>query len=99
MHSLKPYQQATHVAGDGVYAVTDIQLRYRRPARLDDALTVESRVAEVRAASCVIQQRVMRGRLLVADAVVTAAFLSPGGRPKRQPAAWIEAFRRLQGED
>jgi acyl-CoA thioester hydrolase len=85
--------------GEGVYAIADLSIRYRAPARLDDDLLIVSKVMETKAASCVIQQRVMRGRLLVAEAVVTAVFLSPDGRPRRQPAAWMEAFRRLQGED
>ena len=52
----------------------------------------------MRAASCLIHQRVMRGQEILADAMVTAAFLSPEGRPKRQPRAWVEAFERLKKE-
>jgi acyl-CoA thioester hydrolase len=86
-------------AGEGAYAIADLTIRYTAPARLDDDLLILSRLMETKAASCVIQQRVMRGRLLVADAMVTAVFLSPDGRPKRQPAAWVDAYRRLLGED
>ncbi len=82
-------------SGLGVYAVTELAIKYRRPARLDDDLLVVSTVEEVRAASCRIHQRVMRGDEIVADARVVAAFLSPSGRPRRQPPAWIEAFQRL----
>ena len=59
---------------------------------------VLSEVREVRAASCLIHQRVMRGPDILADATITAAFLREG-RPKRQPRAWVEAFERLQKED
>jgi acyl-CoA thioester hydrolase len=89
-------QRAAHEAGEGAYAVADLAIRYRRPARLEDALVVHSRVADVRAASCLIHQRVMRGDEVVAEAEVTAAFLSPDGRPRRQPRAWVEAFERLR---
>src|ERR1700759_5271865 len=65
-------QRAAQDAGEGVYAVSDVHIRYRRPARLDDALLVLSRVVDARAASCAIQQRVMRGADTVADADVTA---------------------------
>ncbi len=93
-------QQATHSAGEGVYAVTDVEIRYRRPARLDDALTIESRVANVRAASCVIQQRVMRDDEMLTDGTVSVAFLNAQGRPQRQPKAWTDIFTRLsKGED
>ena len=92
-------QRDTLEAGGGVYAVAEVAIKYRRPAKLDDALIVSSRVREVRAASCVIHQRVMRGDEILADAFVTAAFLSPEGRPKRQPREWVEKFERLKGEE
>ena len=81
--------------GEGVYAVARVDIHYRAPARLDDALIVESEVRTIRAASCLIHQRVRRGQEILADALVTVAFLSAEGRPKRQPRAWLEAFERL----
>ena len=92
-------QRAALEAGDGVYAVAEVAIRYRAPAKLEDELVVVSHVREVRAASCVIQQRVMRGAQILTDATVTAAFLSPDGRPKRQPRAWVEKFERLKGDE
>ncbi len=82
----------------GVYVVAEAHIKYRRPAKLDDALQLLSQVREVRAASCVIHQRVMRGSELLADATITAAFLSSSGRPQRQPLAWVETFERLKKE-
>jgi acyl-CoA thioester hydrolase len=91
-------QRAMLEAGEGVYAVADLNIRYRRPARLDDDLVIVSSVREIRAASCLIHQRVMRGDEILTDATVTAAFLTPDGRPKRQPKAWVEIFERLKEE-
>lgn len=91
-------QRAAFEAGEGVYAVRDLAIRYRAPAKLDDELIVISRVVELRAASVVIQQRVMRGETILAEARVEAAFVSPAGRPKRQPAAWMQAFAPLIGK-
>jgi len=91
-------QRAAIEAAEGVYVVAEAQIKYRRPARLDDALVVLSDVLAVRAASCVIQQRVMRGEEILTDATVTAAFLTNDGRPKRQPQAWVEIFKRLAKE-
>lgn len=88
-------QKAAFEGGDGVYAVAEMTIRYKRPARYDDALLVVSTVEAVKAASCVIHQRVMRDGELLCEADVLAAFLSPGGRPKRQPTAWISAFESL----
>lgn len=93
-------QRAAQENATGVYAVTDIQIRYRRPARLDDDLMVVSRVTGVGAATCAIQQSVMRGAEQLTDASVSVAWLTPQGRPQRQPKTWTDIFSRLmQGED
>ena len=92
-------QRAALESGEGVYVVAEARIKYLRPARLDDALVVVSEVVEVRAASCLIQQRVMRGNDMLTDASVTAAFLSPEGRPKRQPRAWVQRFESLKRKE
>lgn len=88
-------QRATKEAGDGVYAVAEVNIRYLRTAQLGDDLLVVSAVEKVRAASVTIHQRVMRGPEILADAIVTAAFLDPQNRPKRQPRAWVEKFKSI----
>ena len=90
-------QRAALEAGEGVYVVAEANIRYFKPAKLDDDLVVESVVEEVRAASCLIQQRVRRGAETLAIGRITAAFLGDG-RPKRQPRVWVETFERLQKE-
>lgn len=88
-------QRATLDAGEGVYVVAEANIKYRAPAKLDDDLVVVTTLEAVRAASVIIHQRVMRGGELLADATIVAAFLSPDGRPKRQPRAWLELFKPL----
>ena len=56
-------------------------------------------VETVRAASVGIHQRVMRGPEQLTDARVTAAILTPDGRPKRQPRDWVERFEQYRSED
>ena len=84
--------------GMGAYAVSEMDIKWRKSAKLDDDLVVLSRVTNVRSASCSIHQRVMRGRDVLAEATVTAAFLTPAGRPRRQPADWIERFKKIEQE-
>jgi acyl-CoA thioester hydrolase len=88
-------QRAAMEAGEGAYAVSDMAIKFRRPAKLDDALTVVSALIQVRAAAVHIHQRVMRGPELLAEANVVAALVAPDGRPKRQPAAWTAAYTAL----
>ncbi|MBS0479367.1 MAG: tol-pal system-associated acyl-CoA thioesterase [Proteobacteria bacterium] len=88
-------QRGAMEAGGGAYAVSDLAIKYHRPARLDDALVVVSRLIRLRAAAVIIHQRVMRGSELLAEAEVTAALVKPDGRPRRQPTEWAAAYEKL----
>jgi acyl-CoA thioester hydrolase len=81
------------------YAVAEVSIRYRKPAFLGDELIVVSTVQAIRAVSITIQQRVMRGDELVAEAMVTAAFLTPQQRPQRQPREWVKRFERIAARE
>ena len=85
-------QRAAFDAGEGAYAVSELTIKYLMPARFDDALMIVSTIEQIRAASVLIHQRVMRGDDIITQASVIAAFLSPSGRPKRQPKAWVTAL-------
>ena len=91
-------QRAHQESGGGAYAVTALNIRYRAPAKLDDALVVLTILRQIRAASVDIQQRVMRGNTILTEADVTAALVGASGRPMRQPKEWIAAFERVMGE-
>jgi acyl-CoA thioester hydrolase len=82
--------------GTGVYAVAEAHVRYLRPAKLGDDLVIVSTLDEVRAASVRIHQRVMRGGETCAEGRIAAAFLTPDGRPTRQPRAWVERFEAIR---
>jgi acyl-CoA thioester hydrolase len=81
------------------YAVVEVDIRYRQPARLGDDLVVVSTVDQVRASSVLIHQRVMRGKQQLTDARVTAAFLDGEGRPRRQPKDWVEKFNKIATQE
>ena len=91
-------QRATMEAGGGAYAVSEMAIKFRRPARLDDALIVISHLTRVRAAAVHIHQRVMRGPETLAEAEVIAALVATDGRPARQPAEWAAIYRNLLHE-
>jgi acyl-CoA thioester hydrolase len=88
--------QAAELRSSGsAYAVVEVDIKYRKPARLSDDLLVISTVDQVRASSVLIHQRVMRGKEQLTDARVTAAFLDGEGRPRRQPREWVEKFNAI----
>ncbi|MEO9601536.1 YbgC/FadM family acyl-CoA thioesterase [Parasphingorhabdus sp.] len=91
-------QGAAYDSGEGVYAVVDLTMKYILPAKLNDDLVIISTVEKLRAASVVIDQTIMRGSDLITSASVQAAFLTPAGRPRRQPKAWTKAFSSVMDQ-
>lgn len=88
-------QRGAHHTGKGAYAVTEMQLKFRKPAHFDDALLVTSMATAVRGASCDIYQIISRDGETLVEAMVKAAFVAPAGRPARQPAQWVAAFKSV----
>lgn len=88
-------QRAAQEAGEGAWAISDLVLKYRSPARLDDALIVESHMLKVGGASVRIAQTIRRGADILTEGAVTAAFVSPDGRARRQPEGWAARFRTI----
>jgi len=92
--------QAAELGSSGsAYVVVEVNIRYRKPARLGDDLNIISTVDEVRASSVLIHQRVMRGKEQLTDARVTAAFIDGEGRPRRQPREWVDKFNSIIAQD
>ena len=91
-------QNAAYESGEGVYAVVDLTMKYHLPAKLNDDLLVISTVRALRAASVIIDQTIMRGSDRMTSASVHAAFLTPAGRPRRQPKAWTKAFASVMDQ-
>lgn len=91
-------QEQLRRSGQGMFVVTDTQLRYLRPARLDDRLVVTVAVAEVGRASVSFAQTVRRGDTVLCEGrvrvgwVMPVAPLAPAAEPSA-PADETEPFR------
>jgi acyl-CoA thioester hydrolase len=70
LRSLGLHQQALRDRTGGVFVVTDVQVKYHRPARLDDLLQVRTRRVESGRASLTLQQQSWR---MVASATASGA--------------------------
>lgn len=79
------------------YTVTEIAVRYRRGARVDDLLTVETTLAEVRGARLRFAQRALLDGAELAAADVTVACMSLDGRPRRLPPEQRRLFEAALG--
>ena len=68
------------------FAVRRMTLEFLKPARIDDLLEVETRVAEMTGARIVLQQAVRLGDATLVTADVTVALVDGRGRVQRLPA-------------
>jgi len=92
-------QRAAIEASEGAYAVADLAISYKSPARLDDDVHIETRCTEMKAASCRMEQRALRGDDILATAALRVGFVAPDGRPRRQPEQWRHAFEKFMDSD
>ncbi len=81
---------------DMVFALTRTDIRYRRPARLDDLLQVRSELLEAKGAKMVFKHMIYCGETLLVEADITLACISTQGRPKRIPAAVLTRIEQEQ---
>jgi len=79
------------------FAVRRITVDYIAPARIDDALVVETRFTEARGARLAVSQRILKEGAVLITAQVEAACIDLAGRPKRLPAATRDSLARLIG--
>ena len=100
LRSLGVAQQALREATGGMFVVSETQLKYHRPARLDDELLVTAELRELGSASIIIAQRVLskaQPELVLCEGTirigwVNAATLRPARIPS-QVSGTLEGYR------
>jgi acyl-CoA thioester hydrolase len=65
--------------------VIEAHVSYKRPARYEDLISVETGVTELRGASLRFGYHVWRGHELLAEGFTRHAVIGPGGRPRALP--------------
>jgi len=80
------------------FTLNRIEVDFKRPARIDDALEVRTAWESIRGARALIRQKITRGEDVLAEAVVHAVVITPDGRPRRPPSELVERLApRLTG--
>jgi len=65
------------------FAVAEITVKYKAPARIDELITVQSRLISARGASFVIDQVIARGESTLSTARLHVVCIDGQGRPRR----------------
>lgn len=85
-------QRSTYEAGEGVFAIAEVNIRYLAPARLNDAVLVRTRATELGGSSARLFQRAFVGERCITEATIRVVFVGPDLKAIRIPPAWREAF-------
>jgi len=84
-------QQALRAQTGGMFVVSETQVKYHRPAQLDDLLRVTARLAEPGRASLVIAQEAWRDGVLLCEGTIRIGWVEAERlRPARIPSVILE---------
>lgn len=72
-------------ADDTAFAVTRMELDFKRAARIDDALVVQTAWSQIKGVRLLARQAITRGEEMICEAKVDAVCITLDGRP-RKPA-------------
>lgn len=84
----------------GIYVpVSDARCLYKRSARYDDLLSIESAVQQLKRASITIAYRIYRNELreFLAEGYTVHAFVNAEGKPRRIPQSIIDTIQAYDG--
>jgi acyl-CoA thioester hydrolase len=77
------------------FAITRMELDFKRAARIDDALVVRTTYDAAKGPRLFISQRITRDEELICAAKVEAACIDLQGRPRKPPPGMLETLRPL----
>ena len=86
------FEEVAKEAPGFAFVVRSMQIDFRKPARMDDVLEIMTVPLEVKGASVLLKQRVLRGDEILIEAQVRVAFVS-GGRARPLPKPLRLAMR------
>lgn len=91
-------QRKMQLEGAPVIVVSTIEIKFVRPAVLDDALTVKTRIKLLRRASIVFEQTIVRGEEIICTAQVRCASVDmKTGMPTPTDARILAAIEKYTG--
>jgi acyl-CoA thioester hydrolase len=79
----------------GVFAVIRLEIDYRAPARIHDALSIRTEYLGLKGPRLVFRQTALRDQQVLSEAMVYAVALQPDGKVRRPSAAEIAHWNRF----
>lgn len=80
----------------GLFAVTRVEIDFKAPARIHDALTIRTRFEGLKGPRLNFTQQILNGEKLLCSSSVTAVAITEAGRPRRPDAAEQDMWNAYQ---
>lgn len=85
---------------DVAFVIKKAELTYKAPARLEELLTVHTKIGDIGGASMVMYQTIKRGETALVDIILQVVFVNPKTMaPIRIPTDLKEKFALYKGEN
>ena len=82
--------QALQAQDATAFAIARMEIDFRKPARVDDALTVRTEFSAPSGGRLLARQSVLREHDVLAQAIVTAVCIGADGKPRKPPRSMVE---------
>ena len=82
-----------------LFAVVDVDMHYRRPAKLGETIGVTTEIAGMTHVTIMIQHQVFRMDTLLVEADVRLACIDPAGKPRRIPPEFSSLYGNGKNRD
>lgn len=76
----------------GLFAVIRVEIDFRSPARIHDALTIRTRFEGMKGPRLIFTQEILKAEKLLCSSTVVAVAISAEGKPRRPDAAEQEMW-------
>lgn len=78
------------------FTLTNVEVDYKRAAKVDDLLTIRTRSLGVKGVRMYFNQTCLRGEDVIADARITAVMIHADGRPMRPIKEIVEQLKPFE---
>jgi acyl-CoA thioester hydrolase len=81
-----------------LFAVVDVEMHYKRPAKLGEIIVVTTEIAGMTHVTITIKHQVLRMDALLVEAIVRLACISPNGKPRRIPPDFSSLYSNSKNQ-
>lgn len=80
---------------DVSFVVRHAEIDFKKSANFDDQLMIESKVIELKGASVIIKQKILKNDEILVTGIIKIAALGKDGKPKRLPSTIEDKFKLM----